>query len=159
MFYYSKYSRYKQLIHEVKYHSHRLLGRHLGRMLGMRLAGRCEADCIVPVPLHPKRERARGFNQALEIARGVSEVTGMEVMEDVLVRVKDNVSQTGKNATERRENVAGIFEARNVARIRGRHVLLLDDVITTGATVGACLRVLEQEEGTVFSLGCIGKTR
>lgn len=127
-------------------------------MLGMRLLGCCGADCIVPVPLHPKRERARGFNQALEIARGVSEVTGMEVMEDVLVRVKDNVSQTGKSATERRENVAGVFKAGNVARIRGRHVLLLDDVITTGATVGACLRVLEQEEGAVFSLGCLGKT-
>lgn len=158
LFYYSKYSPYRQLIYDVKYRSHRLLGRYLGRMLGGKLAGRCEADCIVPVPLHPKRERERGFNQSLEIARGVSEVTGMEVMEDVVVRVRNNVSQTGKSVAERRENVEDIFRVKNGARIRGRHVLLLDDVITTGATIGACLHALEGEEGTVFSLGCLAKT-
>lgn len=158
LFYYSKFNNYKNLIYRVKYRSHRLLGVYLGKMLGNKIAAVCEADCIVPVPLHPKRERERGFNQAREIALGVSEVTGMEVIDDVLFRVKNNVSQTGKNAAERQKNVENIFEMRNSQKIRGRHILLIDDVITTGATIGSCLRMLAREKSTTFSLGCIAQT-
>ena len=108
-------------------------------MLGQKIIRTCRADCVVPIPLHPKRERERGFNQAREIARGVCEVLGVELLDNVVERKHNNVSQTGKNAAERLENVSGIFELRHPELIRGRHILLLDDVITTGATVGACL--------------------
>lgn len=158
LFYYSKSSDYKNLIYLVKYRSYRLLGEYLGRMLGCRMAGDCQADCIVPVPLHRKREKERGFNQALEIARGISDVLGIEVVGDAVVRVHNNVSQTGKNAAERLRNVEDIFRLHCPERIQGRHVLLVDDVITTGATMGACLRVLAGAGDVRFSLGCLAQT-
>lgn len=158
LFYYNKYSPYRKLIYAVKYLSYRELGRCLGRLLGERIKGRCQADCIVPVPLHKKREKKRGFNQAYEIACGVSEVLGIEILDDVVVRVKNNVSQSGKNVLEREQNVENIFELRDARKIAGRHVLLLDDVITTGATLKSCLQVLAQAEKVTFSLGCLGKT-
>lgn len=158
LFYYNKYSHYKQLIYLVKYQSYRQLGVYLGRMLGERIAATCRADCIVPVPLHKKRERERGFNQSLEIAKGVSDVLNIEIFDDVVFRVQNNVSQTGKNAFERLKNVENIFELRNSRKINGRHILLLDDVITTGATIGSCLRVLAEAGDVRFSLGCLART-
>lgn len=158
LFYYNKYSPYKQLIYQVKYQSYRQLGVYLGRMLGERIAATCRADCIVPVPLHKKRERERGFNQSLEIAKGVREVLNIEIFDDVVCRVQNNVSQTGKNASERLKNVENIFELRNSRKINGRHILLLDDVITTGATIGSCLRVLAGAGDVRFSLGCLART-
>lgn len=158
LFYYNKYSEYKNLIYLIKYHSYRGLGEYLGRMLGERIAAECGADCIIPVPLHKKRERERGFNQAYEIAKGVSEVLRIEICNDVVFRVQNNVSQTGKSTSERLENVQNIFELRQPQKICGRHVLLLDDVITTGATIGSCLRVLAAAGNVKFSLGCLGQT-
>lgn len=158
LFYYNKYSPYRKLIYAVKYLSYRKLGRYLGRLLGERIKGKCQADCIVPVPLHKKRERKRGFNQAHEIACGVSEVLGIEILDGVVVRIKNNVSQAGKNAVERQQNVEDIFKLRDVQKIAGRHVLLLDDVITTGATLKSCLQVLAEAGNVTFSLGCLGKT-
>ena len=158
LFYYHKYSPYKNLIYLVKYHAYRRLGICLGHMLGEKMAGSCEADCIVPIPLHKKRERKRGFNQAMEIARGIQEVLPLEILNDVVVRVKNNVSQTGKNAAERKKNVEHIFELAAPGRIRGRHVLIVDDVITTGATMEACLKVLAEAGDVKFSLGCLAQT-
>lgn len=158
LFYYNKYSDYKNLVYRVKYHSNRKLGVYLGRMLGQKIIHRCQADCVVPIPLHPRRERERGFNQAREIARGVCEVLGVELLDNVVERKCNNVSQTGKNATERLENVSGIFELRRPELIRGRHVLLLDDVITTGATVGSCLEALAAAGNVRFSLACLART-
>lgn len=158
LFYYNKFSRYKQLIYLIKYESYRQLGVYLGRMLGERIAGVCGADCIVPIPLHKKREKERGFNQSLEIARGVGEVLHLEILEDVVFRVHNNVSQTGKNAAERLKNVENIFELHYPDKISERHVLLLDDVITTGATIGSCLQVLSEAPGVTFSLGCLAQT-
>ncbi len=158
LFYYNKYSDYKNLVYRVKYHSNRKLGVYLGRMLGQKISRHCQADCVVPIPLHPKRERERGFNQAREIAKGVSEVLGVELLDKVVVRTRNNVSQTGKNASERQENVAGIFELLHPEAVKGRHVLLLDDVITTGATVGACLEALAVAGDVRFSLACLART-
>lgn len=158
LYYYNKFSPYKNLIYQVKYDSHKMLGRYLGCMLGQKIVGKCTADCIVPVPLHPKREKARGFNQAREIACGMAEVLKIPVYDDVIYRIRNNASQTGKSANERFENVAHIFELRNPQKIKGRHVLLVDDVITTGATVGACLRALCAAGEVRFSLGCLAQT-
>lgn len=158
LFYYNKYSNYKNLIYLIKYQSYRKLGVYLGHMLGEKIASQCEADCIVPVPLHKKREKERGFNQAFEIARGVKEVLGIEILNDVIFRIQNNVSQTGKNAAERFKNVENIFELRNPQQVEGHHILLLDDVITTGATIHSCLKVLAQVRNVVFSLGCLAQT-
>lgn len=158
LFYYNKFSNYKNLIYLIKYNSYRQLGIYLGQMLGERIASDCRADCIVPIPLHKKREKERGFNQALEIACGINRATGIEVMADVVMRVQNNVSQTGKNAAERLKNVENIFQLQNASCIQGRHVLLVDDVITTGATIGSCLRVLAEAGDVKFSLGCLAQT-
>ena len=142
----------------VKYHSYRKLGVWLGRMLGEKMKSGCRADCIVPVPLHKKREKQRGFNQALEIARGINEVLHIELMEHAVERVKNTVSQTGKNAAERLKNVEDIFVLPYPEQVQGRHVLLVDDVITTGATIGSCLRVIASAGDVQFTLGCLART-
>lgn len=158
LFYYNKFSPYKNLIYRIKYRSHRALGSYLGHLLGEKIKNECEADCIIPVPLHPKREKERGFNQAREIAYGMAETLGVDIYDDVLFRVRNNASQTGKNASERLKNVEHIFELRNPSKIAGKKVLLVDDVITTGATIGACLQVLAQAGNVRFSLGCLAQT-
>lgn len=158
LFYYDKHSHYKKLIYSVKYHSKKELGFYLGRMLGEKMAGKCTADCIIPIPLHKKRERQRGFNQSYIIAQGMAEVMRIEVVNDVLFRVRNNVSQTGKNAEERQENVQNIFQLHNPGKIEGCHVLLVDDVITTGATVRECLKLLAEVPGIKYSIASLGRT-
>lgn len=159
LFYYDKYSNYRHLVTAVKYHSRQELGVYLGRMLGRHMAGETDADCIIPVPLHKHRERQRGFNQSLQIAKGVAEVLEIEVLNEVIFRTRDNVSQTGKSVEERQKNVADIFTLKNPQQIEGRHVLVIDDVITTGATISSCLKVLAQVDGVRFSLACLAQTR
>ncbi|MDE7374845.1 MAG: double zinc ribbon domain-containing protein, partial [Odoribacter sp.] len=117
LFYYDKYGDYKNLVHLVKYHGYRKLGVWLGRMLGEQMKSDCRADCIVPIPLHKKRERRRGFNQALEIARGINDVLHIELLENAVERVRNNVSQTGKNAAERLKNVENIFRLTSPEKI------------------------------------------
>ena len=157
LFYYNRDSDYRKLIYSVKYYSNRRLGAYLGSMLAERMKGNCTADCLVPVPLHPRRERDRGFNQALEIARGMAPVLGLEICSDALVRVRDNVSQTGKSTAERHENVRNIFALRRPERVAGRHVLLVDDVVTTGATVSSCMEALAAAGDVRFSVACLAR--
>lgn len=158
LFYYNKYSDYRRLIYAVKYDSRKKVGVYLGRMLGMRMRDRITVDCIVPIPLHPRRERERGFNQARQVALGISEILGVMVLDDVIVRVVDNASQTGKNTDERRANVENIFKLRNPRKIQGRHVLVVDDVITTGATVGSCFYTLKTAGNVRISFACLAQT-
>lgn len=157
LFYYNRYGDYKNLIYSVKYYANRRLGFYLGRMLGERLLGKCTADCLVPVPLHPRRERERGFNQALEIARGINSVLGIEICDRAIIRIRNNDSQTGKTTAGRHENVHGIFALHQPWQVAGRHVLLVDDVITTGATVGSCMQVLAAAGEVRFSLACLAR--
>lgn len=158
LFYYSKYSNYKNLIYAVKYRSRKELGVYLGRMLGEKIKGNCVVDGIIPVPLHKKRERKRGFNQSYQIAVGLAGVLGVEIMDDILFRIRDNVSQTGKTPEERAKNVEHIFELRNPQKIQGKQILLVDDVITTGATIGACAAQLVKEAEVSISLACLART-
>lgn len=158
LFYYNKYDVYKKLIYSIKYHSYKQLAFYLGQLLGEHIPDTCKADVIVPIPLHPRRLRERGYNQALEIARGIARVLSLEILDDVVVRTRNNVSQTGKNASERVKNVRDIFQLKNPQKIIGKHVLLVDDVITTGATIGSCLQVLAQAGDVRFSLGCLART-
>lgn len=155
LFYYNRYGKYKNLIYAVKYHSRRNLGTWLGRLLGEQIQESCKADCIIPIPLHPRRERKRGFNQAYQIALGIHQVLGTEIFRDVVVRTCNNVSQTGKSAEERAENVRHIFELQKPEKIQGRHVLLVDDVMTTGSTMASCLEVLALAGNVRFSLACL----
>jgi ComF family protein len=103
-----------------------------------------EAEAVAPVPLHPFRLLKRRYNQAAEIARPLARRAGLAYLPDVLVRSKRTDSQGGKSGSGRRRNVQGAFvvPAARAAKVAGRRILLIDDVLTTGATVNACARAL-----------------
>ena len=131
----------RNMIFSLKYLRHPQIGVELGKRMAAELMSRGffeGIDVIVPVPLARRRERRRGYNQSLMIARGIGSVAGISVDNGLLLRIVDNPTQTMRTAKQRLENVEGIFRAVNEERIRGRHVLLVDDVVTTGATITAC---------------------
>jgi ComF family protein len=157
LFRYRRESRYKNLVYDVKYRGNARLGVFLGRMLGETLAGKTDAAIILPVPLHPRRRRERGFNQSACIARGIASVLQLPVREDLLRRVLDNPSQTGLAPGERATNVENIFAVVAPGELAGKHVLLVDDVVTTGATVSSCLRELAAVPGIRVSVACLAR--
>ena len=168
LFYYSRDNDYKELLHAVKYGGNVATGRWLGRILGekMREAAYPLPDVIVPVPLHWRRQWKRGYNQAEVIARGISEgLSGdIPVLTDILRRVRYSTSQTRMSVGSKWENVSGSFvliDNRTAAeRLSGRHVLLVDDVLTTGATAEACwdaLRVIPDVRVSYASIAFVTK--
>ncbi|MCS6819538.1 MAG: phosphoribosyltransferase family protein, partial [Chitinophagales bacterium] len=116
----------------------------LGKLLGRKMKENmpCQYDTIIPVPLHPQRMLERGYNQAKMFALGLSEVLECEVAEDILIRSKASPTQTKKTLFERLDNVANIFEIKDSARLNDKHILLVDDVLTTGATIESCANEL-----------------
>lgn len=157
-FLYEKGSVYQDLIHKMKYKGYREIGTVLGMYLGADLKesdGFSSVDCIIPVPLHPKKERKRGYNQSEWIARGIAKSMGKPMQVGNLVRISESSTQTRKSRIERWENVQRIFAVRYPERIAGKHVLLVDDVVTTGATLEACSSVLLETEGVRVSIATL----
>lgn len=154
-FFFSKEGKVQHLIHELKYKNNPDAGIFLGQELGKTIR---EAplfrglDYLIPVPLHPKRERQRGYNQSRIIAQGISEITGVAIGDQFLVRTMNTATQTHKTKEERWENVRKIFEVRLPEQLRDKYVLLVDDVLTTGATLEACAGELSKVPGIV--IGC-----
>ena len=148
----------QHLLHKLKYKGKKDVGRYLGEMFGRELV-RSESyqtvDAIIPVPLHPAKKRKRGFNQSEIIARGMSGVMEVDVLDRSLVRKTFSSTQTRKNRFERWKNVENIFTVENKERLEGLHIMLIDDVITTGATMEACLQALSEIDGIVLSAGAI----
>ena len=157
LFTYNRESDFHRLIYAIKYKSRRELGVWTGQMLGARIGAGHGIDCVVPVPLHPMREKERGFNQSLAIGTGIAEVLGIKVEPDALERVVNTCSQTGLNREERADNVKKAFTLKDAGRLRGCHVLLVDDVLTSGGTTRACLAELRKVEGVRCSVACLGK--
>jgi ComF family protein len=146
MVYFFKGSAVQELMHRLKYKGERAIGHGLGRLYGGALRAEAlwnDVDVLVPVPLHPLKERLRGYNQSEVFARGVCD--GMlKPYADALRRVVMTDSQTKKSRVERFGNVEHAFEVADGAHIANKHVLLVDDVITTGATLEACVQVMQQ---------------
>lgn len=131
-------SGFRDLIHDFKYHNNWLLARKMGEWYGAELAASplyADIDVVVPVPLHIRKKIRRGYNQSEYIAKGISMATGIPLDRGSIRRSTYNVSQTRRRKSERWENVEGIFSVRIPDALRGKHLLLVDDVLTTGATI------------------------
>ena len=149
----------QHLLHELKYKGKKEVGYYLGRQLGLGLQKAewiSTVDLIIPVPLHAAKSAKRGYNQSLLIAEGMSEVLGIPAADDLLMRVRDTESQTHKSRTERVNNMADAFTISGRAHLKRKHILLCDDVLTTGATIEACALALMKEESIKISVGTIG---
>ena len=147
-FLFKKGSKYQKLMHHLKYKGRYDVGVYLGRKYGSELMQNSyfdDVDIIVPVPLHPRKERKRGYNQSLAIAEGFSEVMGKKVEENVLYRRLYSETQTRKGRFERWENMNNIFACKHEKLLDNKHVLLIDDILTTGSTLEACALVLIQK--------------
>ncbi|MBE7413767.1 MAG: ComF family protein [Deltaproteobacteria bacterium] len=138
-------------VHRLKYAGEVGLARPLGRLLS-RLPMPLIPHRVVPVPLHPKRIRERGFNQSLLLARALCKGLGLPLARAGLERTRDTEKQTGLGADERKKNVAGAFRVRKPGSFRGMRVLLIDDVYTTGATIRECARALRKDGAEVMAL-------
>ena len=136
----------QRIIHQFKYHHDPYLAYWMGQQAARELAEAhhpiCQVERLVPVPLHSQRLRERGYNQSEWIARGIHSVWGTPLETHVLFRCKKTETQTRKTTEERIQNMAHAFCTKQPERLRGQHVLLIDDVITTGATLKACAEAL-----------------
>lgn len=146
-FYFRQDSKVQSLIHQLKYHNRPETGLWLGKHYGRRIKEYIRMnspELIVPVPLHRKRQKERGYNQSECIARGLSELTDIPVDITVLQRSSYTDTQTRKSRFLRFENMKDVFSVPETGKVAGKHVLIVDDVITTGATIEACaLKLLE----------------
>ncbi|HOY38324.1 MAG TPA: ComF family protein [Bacteroidales bacterium] len=160
LFYFAKGSKYRKLIHKLKYKGKREIGIFLGRELGACI-GKSDyfkgIDCIIPVPLHISRQTKRGYNQSAEIALGISQVTGIPVKLHELIRSQATETQTKKTRDERWKNVSGKFQIASPENLKGKHVLVVDDVITTGSTIEAVVETLLGVEGVTVSIAVVAK--
>ena len=157
-FAYNKGSNYQHLIHFIKYKGMKELGFVTGRRFGNALLESPEfsaVDVVVPVPLHPKKQKLRGYNQSEWIARGIAESLRKPVSVDNLRRNLHTSTQTRKNRYERWENVENIFEVLIPEVFTGKHILLVDDVVTTGSTLESCAFQLLQVEKVKVSIATL----
>ena len=162
LFYYEAASEVSRIIYDLKYHDRPEIGREMGNLVASEFseAGFFDGiDVIVPIPLARSRQWQRGYNQSLCIAKGISRVTGLPIYNKVVCRTKFVKSQTEMGRWERKKNVENVFKLKDTAAIRGRHVLLVDDVVTTGATMAACARELLKAGDVKVSLLSLGFTK
>ena len=156
-YYFTRESLMQTLMHEFKYRGNKDLGRQLGRMMGDSLArsGRFPVDVLIPLPLFESKERRRGFNQATILCEGISERLRVPVLKDVVIRSTHTDTQTKKGRIDRWLNMEGRFELNNAAAVAGRHLLLVDDVVTTGATLEACATELLKAPNVSLSIATL----
>ncbi len=153
-----KKGKVQRLMHELKYKGNTKVGELMGMELGKEI-DKAEitdkVDVVVPVPLHKKKLKQRGYNQSEFIAIGVAKILNCEINTTLLKRMERSESQTKKSKYERWENVGSAFTLTDVNQYKGKHILLVDDVVTTGATLEACCKKLKEIEGAKLSIGTL----
>lgn len=157
-FYFSKGSQYQTLLHSLKYKGMKELGAEIGKHFGidlMQSPGFSSVDVICPVPLHPSKEKKRGYNQSWWIASGIAKQMNKELDAQNLKRVTATETQTRKSRFERWQNVEGIFELSNPETFEGKHILLVDDVVTTGSTLEACAAAIHSATNAKVSIATL----
>ncbi len=161
-FYFYPHSEHGNIIYDMKYRGRPEIAQLLGAMAARRFAEKGffdGIDAIIPLPVTRRRFWQRGYNQSVEIARGISSVTGMPILTDAVRRTKFTVSQTTMHGEDRQRNVEGAFLLKDQQRLAGLHVLLVDDIITSSATTLSCGRELAKAPGVRISIMSMGLTR
>lgn len=156
--YFTKESILQHLLHQLKYRGNKEVGLYMGQLMGQALAASNRfrhVDALIPLPLFPSKERKRGYNQADLLCQGIAGILEKPVLNDVVVRTAHTESQTKKSRIERWLNMEGRFELKRPEAIEGKQVLLVDDVVTTGATLEACGTVLLQAQNLQLSLATL----
>ena len=151
----------QKLIHELKYKENEAIGAFFGNWLGEIIKENkefSEIDIIIPVPLHPKKLKQRGYNQVTEFGKRLSFHLQKPFKEDVLIRTSTSKTQTFKARFERFNNIDTKFQLIDTSTLKNKHILLIDDVITTGATLEACAKELQKTEGVKISILTIAYT-
>ena len=158
LFYYSKESYIAEMIHYIKYDGLYKIGTYLGEKLYERLLSTLCLDgyVIIPVPLHPKKVKIRGYNQAQKIALGISNLSGLPIIEDFLIRTKDASSQTQKSQTDRSKILEDAFDLNPSNTSAPKKIMLVDDVITTGSTISACTKAIMRRTPEKLIVASIG---
>lgn len=157
-FYFSKGQLVQRLIHLLKYKANKEIGKYLGEIIGNSLlsSGRfSNIDYLVPLPLYIDKEHKRGYNQAAVICDGIETSTKIPLLKNNIIRQRHTETQTRKHRSARWENVANSFVVTNPATLIGKNILLVDDVITTGASIEACGQAILQVAGTSLSIATI----
>lgn len=160
-YYFTKDSLMQVLIAELKYKQNIAVGLYLGRMMGYQLMNSerfASVDCLIPMPLHPKKLRSRGYNQAYIIAKGIQSVWNKPIIDHAIARSIFSMSQTKQDRLHRWENMEGIFTLKNPTEILQKHLLLVDDVTTTGASIEALGSVLQGLNGVKLSVATAAYT-
>jgi ComF family protein len=162
LFFFRPHSETAELVYRLKYHNRPDMGEDLGRIMAreMQLSDFfSDIDVLLPVPLARKRLRQRGYNQSHQLALGISDVTRLPIVTKALRRKHFQQSQTVLNRLQRQDNVADTFILADDRPLRGRHVLLIDDVCTTGATLIACANALKAVDGIRISVLTLSFTK
>lgn len=156
---YSKESIVQDLLHELKYSSNKYVGIELGKLMGQEMKDlNLSYDVLVPVPLHPRKKKERGYNQAEIICEGIQQICDTPIETDVLIRKQYTKTQTAKGRSDRWDNVEQVFGIKSPEKVLAMNVLLVDDVITTGATLEACGSHLQKtsiQSLSVASIACV----
>lgn len=161
LYYFTKSSLLQHVMVQLKYNNNKEAGFFLGRQLGILLKTSdrfSSIDCIVPLPLHPKKRYLRGYNQADLIGDGITSVWPKKLLKEAVSRKIYTKTQTQESRISRWQNMEGVFEVRDPKSIQGKHVLLIDDVITTGASLEACGSAILGVPGTQLSIATVAFT-
>ncbi len=161
LLYFTKNSALQNAMHQFKYKAKKEIGFYFGRMMGKSLmeSDRFKnIDAIIPLPLFKSKEKNRGYNQSAILCEGISDIMQKEVFNNVVIRSVATETQTKKNRIERWINIEGKFELKNEELLQNKHVLLVDDIITTGATFEACAAVLQNINNIQISVATLAYT-
>jgi ComF family protein len=160
-FYFTERSSIQNIIHHIKYRDEKELSIFMGEMMGEKLIdlfAEHQIDCCIPMPLHPKKEKQRGYNQASLLCAGIQNKTGMPFKEFLLERKVHTATQTKKSRIERWDNVSSVFEINDPSFFKKKNIVLVDDVITTGASTEACAQVLLKHDANSVSVVSLAYT-